>query len=205
MIVGDPGSGKTTFLRRIASTLSRDLKERPGSSFKTQPQWRSAFPVFILVAELGEHIRRCRCRVGGDGPFKPGSPAWLPDFLGKRNSEYNWGLDEAFFRSKLETGSCILLLDGLDEAPGRPERESTIELFENATRAYLRCRFVVTTRPLALAGHAVPGFREARIEPLEPEAIDRFLEGPRRPASHQSGEQTKRDLARRTPLRRESS
>jgi formylglycine-generating enzyme required for sulfatase activity len=70
-----------------------------------------------------------------------------------------------------------LLLDGLDEAPGRMEREAMARLFEKATRAYNRCRFVVTTRPLAYVGETVlDGFEVAQIEPLEPQAIDKFLE-----------------------------
>src|SRR5271157_5990489 len=50
-------------------------------------------------------------------------------------------------------------------------------LFEKATRAYERCRFVVTTRPLAYVGETVlDGFERVQIEPLEPDAIKKFLE-----------------------------
>ena len=86
----------------------------------------------------------------------------------------NWGLHSDYFREKLSSGNSILLLDGLDEAPGKMERDSVARLFENATGAYRECRFVVTTRPLAFTGLA--GFETVQIEPLEPPAIEKFLE-----------------------------
>ena len=52
-----------------------------------------------------------------------------------------------------------------------------VQLFESATRAYRKCRFVVTTRPLSYSGRAVlADFQPVQIEPLETEAIEKFLE-----------------------------
>src|SRR5262249_6972170 len=97
-------------------------------------------------------------------------------FLEQQNDENKWGLDGAFFDHRLDSGSAILLLDGVDEPPGTIEREAMARLFEKATRAYERCRFVVTTRPLAYVGNAVlDGFEEARIELLELGDIENFL------------------------------
>jgi formylglycine-generating enzyme required for sulfatase activity len=220
VIVGDPGAGKTTFLGRIAFTLSGAwLKEESpstppgdhaipgqesqgGSSFPgrlesafrrtflgeavegkpRQPKGAAAqleppFPVSIRVADLADHIRKCRERPGYAGPAAAEAPAWLVDFLKAQNEDFNWGLDEAFFRQKLESGEALLLLDGLDEAPGRMARERVARLFENATQAYSRCRFVVTTRPLAYIGAAtLAGFQVAQIEPLTQGAVQKFLE-----------------------------
>ncbi|HLK63514.1 MAG TPA: hypothetical protein VKU19_08740 [Bryobacteraceae bacterium] len=84
------------------------------------------------------------------------------------------GLHEEFFVEKLRSGSCAVLLDGLDEAPGKAERDSISNLFEKATHAYSACRFVVTTRPRSFEGLA--GFTTVQIEPLEQQAVDTFLE-----------------------------
>jgi formylglycine-generating enzyme required for sulfatase activity len=49
-------------------------------------------------------------------------------------------------------------------------------LFENATAAWRRCRFVVTTRPATYSGKAtLAGFREVRVEELGAEALEAFL------------------------------
>ena len=168
VIVGDPGSGKTTFLRHVAFLWCRGLLDAG-----TGPQL--LFPIYIRIPELVEHIQHCRRQARR--PAAQDSPAWLIDFLHTRNQEMNWGLRPDFFREILSGGSGIVLLDGLDEAPGKRERESAARLFENATEAYRKCRFVVTTRPLAYAGESVlAGFHTVQIEPLETAAIVKFLE-----------------------------
>jgi Sulfatase-modifying factor enzyme 1/Domain of unknown function (DUF4062)/NACHT domain len=157
VVVGDPGSGKTTFLRHVA------LKGAKAGA---------PFPVFIRISELSDFIRK-----HADSPRQADAPSWLPCFLQSQSEELNQGLDERFFREKLEKGPALVLLDGLDEAPGAAERESMVRLFENATRAWRKCRFVVTTRPLSYQGKGVlAGFETAQIEPLETAAIERFLE-----------------------------
>ena len=177
VIVGDPGSGKTTFLHRICYALSQTLLDEPQAAKERLGIDGKPFPVFVRIGELAEHIRLCREDPARLGPVGADAPTWLPNFLATKSEEMSWGLDEDFFRQKIESGQAIILLDGLDEAPGRVERESIVRLFEHATTAYGPCQFVVTTRPRAYEGEAVlGGFRRAEIEPLTPEAIDTFLQ-----------------------------
>jgi hypothetical protein len=165
VITGDPGAGKTTFLRHIAFGMCDDLM-RGGTG---------RFPILISIAELAEHVRAYRRR--SEGPTGAASPGWLPHWLAARSAEFAWGLDAQFFERKLKDGEAALLLDGLDEAPLRTERESMARLLENATRAYEKCTFLVTTRPLAYQAESVlDDFQTANIAPLEPQAIDTFLE-----------------------------
>jgi hypothetical protein len=164
VITGDPGAGKTTFLRHIAFKMCEDfMREGAGR-----------FPILIRIAELAEHVRACRHR--HEGPALAAAPGWLPHWLAARSAEFGWGLDAAFFERKLKDGEAAVLLDGLDEAPGRTEREAMARLLENATRAYDKCSFLITTRPLAYQGQAVlADFETVHIAPLEPEAIGAFL------------------------------
>jgi formylglycine-generating enzyme required for sulfatase activity len=177
VIVGDPGSGKTTFLRRIAfalagAALGASREEQIAAFGGTQP-----FPLLIRIAELDEHLERCGREAGRKAPAEADSPDWLSHFLATRNAALGWGLTEEFFAEKLDGGEAIVLLDGLDEAPDRTARERAARLFENATQAFRGCRFVVTTRPHAYAGESLlRGFHEARIEPLTPEAVATFLD-----------------------------
>jgi formylglycine-generating enzyme required for sulfatase activity len=181
VIVGDPGSGKSTFLRRIVFELAAAALHPPAPG-QPAPAFTAAFdrpplPLFIRIDDLAKHIRNCCQRPGYPGPTAPDSPAWLADYLHSQSNQWTWGLPRDFFTGHLEAGSAILLLDGLDEAPDRPQRESIARLFEQATQTYPDSRFVVTTRPQAYQGAAtLSGFHEARIEPLSRDAIDAFLE-----------------------------
>ena len=172
VIVGDPGSGKTTFLRRTAFELCRNLPG--GAAGSALPLPFIGFPILIRIAELEEHIDKCQRRA--DAPPAKDSPAWLAHLLHTRSQEQQLDLSAEFFEEKLRAKGTIVLLDGLDEAPNRTRREDMARLFESATAAYRQCRFVVTTRPATYAGQAtLAGFGEVRVEELEVEAVEAFL------------------------------
>jgi formylglycine-generating enzyme required for sulfatase activity len=210
VIVGDPGSGKSTFLKRVAFELSKarlqegppsspsapataqpegslGFRERLGAALRRTLARKEAeaaeapaegtpwpFPILIRIADLAEHIRNCQGRV--NAPSTAENPDWLLHFLKARSEGWDWQLDAAFFRQQLKRALAILLFDGLDEATAGTEREAIARLFENVMRVYDRCRFVVSTRPLAYAGQAtLDGFELAQIAPLDPKAVEQFL------------------------------
>jgi formylglycine-generating enzyme required for sulfatase activity len=158
VIVGDPGSGKTTFLRHLAFE----------ACVATIP-----FPILIRIGELEEHIASCQGRKHEGMPTTVESPDWLAHFLAAQK----WDLDAEYFDQKMHEGQTIVMLDGLDEAPDTRTRERMARLFENATQRYHECRFVVTTRPGAYQGLAtLAGFDQVKIDELGDEAVRKFLE-----------------------------
>jgi len=174
-IIGDPGSGKTTFLRRIAflicCTRLADDAERFSSVLGLNPP---LFPMLIRVSDLAEPIAIARRR--NLGSLTETAPTWLSHFLATASTEAALGLDEAFFRMELETGAAIVMLDGLDEAPPAPVRKAMIDLICNAAAAYANCHFVLTSRPAAYRGDTVlSGFTHVQIDPLEDEDVRQFL------------------------------
>jgi formylglycine-generating enzyme required for sulfatase activity len=158
LVVGDPGSGKSTFLKRVA--------------FHSCKQWAEGapLPVRIEAAVLSTYIAQQHTRTG---PADATAPEWIPMFAGAQCDEENRGLSADYFRAKLKAGECQVLIDGLDETPDEPSRERLARLIRKAAAAFDGCQFVVTSRPEGKV--PIAGFEEAPIGDLEPEAIGAFL------------------------------
>ena len=155
LVVGDPGAGKSTFLKLVAFQLCNDFA---GGGL---------LPVLIQASVLSAFVEK------GGGPVDPASPEWIVSFLGSQCEEKNRGLGTDYFRARLQAGGCHLLIDGLDETPDDRTRERLVKLIREAAAAFDECRFTVTSRPEGKK--AIAGFEEALIGDLEPEAIREFL------------------------------
>lgn len=159
LVVGDPGSGKSTFLKRVAFDLCKNWQEG------------DPLPARIEAAVLSTYI--AQRHTTKEGPADASSPDWIPAFLGAQCDEKNRGLGADDFRERLKAGECHVLIDGLDETPDEPSRERMAKLIREAAQAFDGCRFVVTSRPEGKV--SIQGFEEALIEDLQPQAIRAFL------------------------------
>jgi formylglycine-generating enzyme required for sulfatase activity len=178
IIKGDPGAGKTTFLRLITFILSGkwlgEEEVQTGSSFIWPGEM--LLPVLIRVGRLSEHIREWKKNHNEKKPVYDDSPEWLLHFLEKQSLEFGWDLSAEHFRNELKAGRCLILLDGLDEAPDSKMREKIGSFTKNLFMTYSKCHIVLTSRPAALTGKAVPlDFTPVEIAPLDIPAMDQFL------------------------------
>ncbi|MFN0100896.1 MAG: SUMF1/EgtB/PvdO family nonheme iron enzyme [Bryobacteraceae bacterium] len=156
VVEGDAGSGKSTFLKKLAWEYSLSP---------------TRFPILIRVAEFDRFLRDCPVARHG-APATVNDGRWLPYFLSRRE----WGLAESYFVEKLGRQDTTVLLDGLDEAADVQRRERMARIVENARGHYPRCQMVVTTRPSAYEGMAViTGFERVAINDLDAAQIDAFI------------------------------
>ena len=170
VIIGDPGSGKTTFLRKVAFEMCNQYLDHAGGN-RSEPTGRS-IPILINIGELISYENK-DCK---DMPRFMNGPAWITHFAAWKSKEFKAELSEAYFEQILKRGTATVLIDGLDEATDNTKRAQIVQMVEAASKAYKDCRFVVTSRPAAYREEAVLNeFEHARIEPLDDEVIEGFL------------------------------
>ena len=100
LVMGDPGSGKSTFLRRIAFELCRrKLGELPEKQDGPWEALGTLFPVLIPLPALWRHMAEARARK--IGPLGEEAPCWVAHFAAAERWESGDPLDEAFFRSQM--------------------------------------------------------------------------------------------------------
>jgi len=152
VILGDPGSGKTTHMKRL---LLACLRAGP-SSLGLPP---NLLPVYLPLRELGDPEGGLDAVIESElrGPLLD-----MPEGLG---------------RFLLGRGHLLLLFDGLDEIPDASKRESVARWIERSAQDRQDCTFVVTSRFAGYRARAQlhGAFLELHIRPLTREQAEQFV------------------------------
>ncbi|PDW03513.1 NACHT domain-containing protein [Candidatus Viridilinea mediisalina] len=138
VVLGDPGSGKSTLVRYLLLTLTRGDAQ---ANLGLEPLW---LPIFFPVAAFAA----ARARNADLAPL---------DYL----SDYYRGLSQPdygpLFERALALGRAMLLFDGLDEV--REDRRAIVHALEACAREWdaLGNRFIATAR--------IVGYDDAPLDP----------------------------------------
>jgi predicted NACHT family NTPase len=161
VVLGDPGSGKSTLVRHILISLARGDAR---SDLGLDQAW---LPIFFPVAAFAE------------ARSQPGRADLAPlDYL----SEFYQGHSQPdyvpLFTRALELGRALLLFDGLDEV--REERRAIVQCLEAFVRKWDAPgnRFLATSRIVGYddAPFTNDLFATVVIEPLADEQITAFIQ-----------------------------
>ncbi len=152
VILGDPGSGKTTHMKRMLLWCLRKGPETMGLP-------EGMLPVFLPLREI-QHLEE-------------GLDRFIQDQLASRHLK----MCSDFGKRLMKRGNLLFLLDGLDEVADLAQREEVSGWIEEAFSDYPDCRFVVTCR---FAGYSPSvrlseKFLEMHVRPLSEQEAEKFV------------------------------
>lgn len=178
VILGDPGSGKSTFVNHLALCLAAYGLESKGSESECQdwldrlPGWpeaeANALPVPVVLRDFARWL---------PGDVKRAEPCHLWDFIVNRLEAQNLALAAEPLHQTLEKGEAFVLLDGLDEIPTKAKRTFVRDAVAAFAGRYPKSRLAITCRTLSYQEPAwqLEGFPAFELAPFGKEKIDRFV------------------------------
>ncbi len=161
-LLGDPGSGKTTTLKRVCANLYGLLEA--GESDATYPivvlcrrvDWESRDLEQALVEELGLRGEK-RVKSRGEETTQDLTPAELTDIA----------------ISALDESGAVILIDGLDEIAERSKRNAVANTIERLGSSLRSTRIIASCR--SAEAPFLSGFSTAELLPLETKQVKEIV------------------------------
>jgi formylglycine-generating enzyme required for sulfatase activity len=193
VLLGEPGSGKSTFVNFVTLCLAgerlgrepnlarlreplpaedEDEEEKEGEEQELQPWSHGALlPVRVVLRDFAA---RGLPPVGERATAKH-----LRDFIAAELDEAALEAYEPHLAQHLQQQGGLILLDGLDEVPKAHQRREQIkQAVEDFAAVFRKCRFLVTSRTYAYQQQAwrMESFEETVLAPFDQGQIRRFVE-----------------------------
>jgi formylglycine-generating enzyme required for sulfatase activity len=180
VLLGEPGSGKSTALRYLALTLARagldDTLDLSGKleGWQTLGAQGQLIPLFMPLLPLAKRLAA--------QPGRNGTAADLWNAIDTHLTNYGATSNVVTaMRNELALGNVLLLLDGLDEVAGGDTRHQVVDAVQAFATEQPQCRMVVACRVRAYEGEQnaawqLPGWPTATLADWTPGQVRAFID-----------------------------
>ena len=171
VLLGDPGSGKSTFVYHLALCLALHNLEPEAGWLERLPGWPEregdALPIVVILRDFARWLPE----------VARAEPRHLWDFIVSRLQAQNLAFAADPLCQALEAGQAVVLLDGLDEIPTQARRSTVRDAVMAFAGRYPGVRTAVTCRTLSYQDPTwqladVPAFELAAFDEKK---IDHFI------------------------------
>lgn len=181
VLLGDPGSGKSTFVMHLAHCLAAHRADPVGGWLDHLAGWPepAAVPIVVVLRDVARwYAARVAEFEAAHKPKPQATPGLLWDFISERLAAQKLEFAAEPLRQALERGKALVLYDGLDEIAGRVRASTVRDVVAAFAGRYGRSRHLVTCRMLSYQqgkDWKLPDFPTVELAPFDAEKIGSFV------------------------------
>lgn len=173
VILGDPGSGKSTFIKFLALCLAAHRCEPRVKWLDHLGEWSKKdpdlVPIIVVLRDFAKWLPN----------NAKAEPRLLWDFICDHLAAQNLAFAREPLQDRLDKSQAFILLDGLDEIPDEEQRVLIIDTIAKFAQRYARSHshILVTCRTLSYQNKAwqLPDWTAYKLIPFDESKIQNFI------------------------------
>ena len=157
VIIGQPGSGKTTLIRYLALLLAERKKNIISSS-----QIPNKLPILISLAEHVPQIQK-------------NNKITLANLIEIYYEEKGVRFPSGWLHKQLQNGRCAVLIDGLDVVALSSLKQEVVNWVQQQMTLYAKSRFVISSRPQGYTDNPLLGVTVLQVKDFSFDQVEQFV------------------------------
>ncbi len=153
VVLGAPGTGKTTLLKHLTLSLAGPTQDAPRLE---------RIPIFLYLRDIAGDIQH--------NPHLSLRQAVQRMLTGRKVKVH---LD--FLAADLANGRCLIMLDGLDEVANLEQRQMVAAWVQRQMKRHPNNQFIVTSRPFGYESNPLPETLLLEVKPFTIEQVRQFI------------------------------